>query len=166
MYKVILLTFLLSSFASASSDRLVRDLAQKHFPFEIDIDGDYHKDLFITDSRGNEGAPYKVFLNMGKDYVLIGEVFVRFRPMLKSLLLLNKTEPSLLNLNLAMKQSLKQELLKVLMPSGKEKLNVPVQLGRQVTIADGPQLKLNEKHQHLNNVPVVRMFIPKSENLS
>jgi hypothetical protein len=84
MCKFILLTFLLSSFALASSGKFVCDLAQKHFPyaiskiesFEIDIDGNNHKDLFVTDSRGNAGAPYKVFLNKGKDYELIGEVFV------------------------------------------------------------------------------------------
>lgn len=84
MFKFILLPFLLSSFASASSDKLLCDLAKKHFPdavskiesFDLDIDGNNHKDIFMTDSRGQAGAPYKVFLNDGKDYVLIGEVFV------------------------------------------------------------------------------------------
>lgn len=84
MYKFILLSFLLTTFSFASSDQLVCGLAKKHFPyaisktesFEIDLDGNNHKDLFITESRGNAGAPYKVFLTNGKDYVLAGEVFV------------------------------------------------------------------------------------------
>lgn len=42
----------------------------------MDIDENNRQDLFITDSRGNAGAPYKVFLNKGKHYVFVGEVFV------------------------------------------------------------------------------------------
>ena len=84
MYRFILLSFFLSSFASASSEELICELAKKHFPymiskiesFEIDLDENKHRDLFITESRGNAGSPYKVFLNNGKDYVLAGEVFV------------------------------------------------------------------------------------------
>ena len=84
MFKFILFTFLFSPFAFPSSGELVCGLAKKHFPyaiskiesFEIDLDGNNLKDLFITESRGNAGAPYKVFLNKGKDYVLAGEVFL------------------------------------------------------------------------------------------
>lgn len=85
MNKIILFFLLgnLVTFASAESTNCKLAKRYLSYPFteieyfEIDLDKNKTKDLFLIDgSQGMAGAPFKVFINTGTTYDPAGEVFI------------------------------------------------------------------------------------------